>query len=664
MMRPSAIFVVVLAVLLNGCVDPGRVSSSRLADYQRAMRQRSPQQRPQIDSLDAYRNTARAGDELSTEPAFTRRTRTVTEVAYRDVTAVDRIGGTSFTGTKVETVTTEVTDVMIDPQSGQEVVLDRDESTDTTREQMQWLARPEPREPTVTVRQERFGLQSQSPALLAGTRRILHLPLGEALVRALKNNPSIAVVSYDPAISRQDMIAAAGAFDPVVFADFLWNRTDDQVASLFGGGQSDERRLDAGVRQNLVTGGSWALTYSLSRQWDTTGLSTLSTRFQPRVVMEVNQPLLRNAWPDFALAELRLARISRQASDANFRQTVEQVVTSVISSYWALIQARQALQIQEQLLARTAETLNKVQARMSIDATAVQIKQSEAAVASRRAALVRARKQVLDLQNTLGRLISDPQLNLLTDLKGVEVLPATPPVTEKLTIDPADQLLTALAKSPQLQQVRLGISRAEIGVTVAENQVLPQLDLSASAGYQGLAGAAHEAHENLGTLDYFSYSMGVSFEYPLGNRARQAELQKARFQRLQAISSLQDATDQVGQTVRERIRGIAASYEEMLEQRQAVQAAKLQLQALQDTERIRGQLTPEFLQLKLSAQETLATAQLAELAALIDYNVAIIELNQATGALLDTQPVRIAVEQAAVLDAPGRAPGRDGQAGH
>jgi hypothetical protein len=79
----------------------------------------------------------------------------------------------------------------------------------------------------------------------------------------------------------------------------------------------------------------------------------------------------------------------------------------------------------------------------------------------------------------------------------------------------------------------------------------------------------------------------------------------------------------------------------MLAQIQAVEAAKAQLEALNARERLLGRLSPEFLNVKLQAQQTLATARQGLLAAQVQYNVALIELAQVTGTLLDESQVLI-----------------------
>jgi hypothetical protein len=61
------------------------------------------------------------------------------------------------------------------------------------------------------------------------------------------------------------------------------------------------------------------------------------------------------------------------------------------------------------------------------------------------------------------------------------------------------------------------------------------------------------------------------------------------------------------------------------------------------TEEIRGRLTPEFLLVKLNAQETLANAELAALQALVDYNVAMSDLALVSGTVLELHGVKLAL---------------------
>jgi outer membrane protein TolC len=324
---------------------------------------------------------------------------------------------------------------------------------------------------------------------------------------------------------------------------------------------------------------------------------------------------------------------------AEFRRQVEQTVTDVIGRYWAVVLARRERMIQQELLDRTIETRDRIDKRRLLDATEVEFMQSEAAVATRRAGLIRAGKLIIDAQDDLARLLADSQLNVLSDR---EIVPTTPPNVEPVRLDMTDQLITALRYNPILEQARKATAIAAINVTVAKSETLPRLDLRASTTFHGLAGSVHQAGENLETGDFIGHQIAIEAEYPIGNRQRIANLRAQRLGQLKAIATLQSIADQVAVQLRERIRQVETAYEEMKAQKLAVGASRNQLEALDATEQLRG-LTPEFLQVKLNAQESLANAERAELRATIDYNVALVEVARAAGTVLELNRVRIAM---------------------
>jgi len=468
--------------------------------------------------------------------------------------------------------------------------------------------------------------------------RVIHLKLEDAVVRALAGSPAIQVVSFDPAISREDMVQAASAFDVVVFGETLYAKNDNKRYGSLLAPRTDERNFETGLRQLLPTGTRWEMTWAASREWDDLNNAGSPTSFEPTVNVEITQPLLRGGWMDFNLGRLRIARLSHKSSMEAFRSQVEDVVTQVYQLYWRLRQAIREVEIQKDLLKKTEETHRRVIGRGPVDATKVQRKQAESAVASRKAALARATKIVYDVQEQLGVLLGDPQINALG---AYQIDPLTPFEEGPATRNIQDQLAEAVKRNPTLAQGRLAIQAAGVQIKVARNELLPRLDVVVSGGLQGMAGSKAVAGRELTGGDYASYSIGLQFEYPIGNRQRESQLRVRRLERNRAIASFQQAADQVAAAVRERIRQLATSWDEVRLQREAVTAAKVQLQALTDLEEIKGRLTPEFLQLKLSVQELEANSERAKVQALVDYNTAIIELRRVTGTVLDLPNIKL-----------------------
>ena len=484
------------------------------------------------------------------------------------------------------------------------------------------------------------------PDPVSGTQQI-QLSVEEAVTRVLANSPEISVVSFDPSIAKQEVTQEVSAFDPALFGELNYDDQDDPTDSVFQGGQSNSRLWETGIKQRGTTGAEWSLGYALTRNWDDLTTRTLSTRYEPIVSFQVRQPLLRDAWEGVNLAGVNISKLNYKASLASFRQRTEAVSTEVISLYWTLKQARTDRQIQLRLLAKTQETLDRVLDRKDIDASMAQIKQAETSLKRREALLFDIEKQVTDVQDQLVRLLSDNQTNLLDDY---EILPTAELTIEKTVFNQSELLRTAMQLNPAVLRSNLAVEIAQINVDVAKQQKMPKLDLVASTRLSGLDDSFSDSQQVLYDGDYNSYAVGVMLEIPLGNRQRQAEFQKRLLEKSKAASQRWNISDQVAVAVKEAIRSAETSFEQIQIQREAVGTAMAYLQALEDTEKIRTQLTPEFMLVKLQAQEALADAARGEIKAAADYNIALVRLAQATGTVLDMRYVKNVLPEIAKAD--------------
>jgi outer membrane protein len=461
------------------------------------------------------------------------------------------------------------------------------------------------------------------------------LTLDQAILRTLANSPDIRVVSFDPEIARQDVRKAAGAFDPVAFGRVYYEDQNAPQNSIFEPGRATNRLFESGLRQQLVQGTEWSASYTVSRNWDDLYGRVLPTRYEPMLIFQLKQPLFRDADPQVNLAGVSIAKLGHQVALIGFHDKAESVSAELIAAYWRLVQAWRNLEIQRDLVRETLETLHKVESRREIDATDVQLMQARAYARIREADLVEVEKQVVDAQDAVARLLADPQINTTSDLTIVPAttfgVPLEPPGLTTL-LDTA--LTTAMLCNPAVQEAKVRVQIAEINVQVAENQKMPRLDLVGSIRSQGLAAGLSDAQEQFEEGKYMTYSVGLTFEYPLGNRERDAEYMRRRLERRKAVSVLHSAADQVATQVRERVRKVRTTLEETTLQKEAARAAEVQLNALTESEPIREKLTPEFLLVKLQAQETYAQTRRAEANALAEFNISQVELARVTGTVL------------------------------
>ncbi len=497
-----------------------------------------------------------------------------------------------------------------------------------------------PSRDSTTSRTIRTGRKRGDPAMLKPTRRLVRLSLQDAVLAALATNPDIRVVSFDPAISREEMAMAAAVFDHAVFFDMNFKKVEgeaDDPLGLYDNVQR-ARSWSAGVRQLAVTGASWTLRAALSRNWDS---SVMDGLYKSVAALEVTQPLLRGAWPAYNLANVRIARLNSKVSDAWFRAEVERVVTEVTVAYWELVQARRTMLIRQRLLERTRQALEDLKARRRIDVPAARIRQAEVALRQRDAGLIDMRQVIGEVQNRLIHLVPDPQLKAPP---ACEVVPVTAPLERKLQVNAGEQLMTAVRHNPLLEQTRLGIAAAKIGISVAENETLPILNLFAAVESQDFRRSLMKRGADYTSGDcILGYQFDLLLDYPIGNRWAMARLRQAKFQHAQTIAAMQQTVNNLALEISEGIRRIRQAQERIEAQKVVAESAEAHIEALRDVEQIRGGVTAGFLRVKLRAQEDLAEAEEELQQAIFDYNSARAELNQTTGTALELHRIEIAL---------------------
>jgi outer membrane protein len=156
--------------------------------------------------------------------------------------------------------------------------------------------------------------------------------------------------------------------------------------------------------------------------------------------------------------------------------------------------------------------------------------------------------------------------------------PTPPPVT----VDPARDLEAAFNQRPDYQAARLGITVDRANESSARNQLLPQLNLVASYGYNGLDKNFAASRHLVGTEDFPSSSIGFNVSIPLTNSQARGHARAARLQRQQAETDLKRLEADIAMSVANAASQIETSRRRVVADRDAYQLAN---QALADEEK-------------------------------------------------------------------------------
>ena len=468
--------------------------------------------------------------------------------------------------------------------------------------------------------------------------KTLNLSLQQAVAMAVKNNLDVQVARMTPAISESRLVQAQAVFDATFFTDVNYANLDTPqptgaVPGFSGNTQSETFELSTGIRKSLTTGGRVTLQADMTRNRPTPGLYSVNKFYEADVLVNLEQPLLRNFGSDINRANIILTRNDKLAEAQQLKRTLLRTAAEVEAGYWDVFFAHQQLRIRMKLLERSTDDRDRLIERRGYDASPVEITEANSFVELQRADVIRARSQVRSASDQLKRLINSPELPIAEETL---IVPVDAPTDEPITFSLLDLVTEALRSRPEMKIALIDIKDATVRQRVADNARLPLLNVAATVQFNGVDNdTAGEAFNRASDADFIDYLLGAQFEMPIGNRSAEGLYKQRQLERRSAALVYQRQAQDVVLEVKNALRNVQTSYELIGATRAARRAAADSLRAIEVQEASGVALTPQFLiNQKLSTQERLANAEVQEVQAMTDYHNAIATLYQAAGTLL------------------------------
>lgn len=466
---------------------------------------------------------------------------------------------------------------------------------------------------------------------------VIELPLEEAIRSALQHSYFIQSHAYQLAIDAARVVEAEAQFDAIFYSRYVDDKQDRPTSSQLMSSKTVTRMFETGVRKMLPTGMNVRGAYSLQRTQTNLVFQTLNPAYFESFVVEFGQPLLRNFGLDVNRAQIEVNKIDRQISVETYRRQIRETIYNVEQAYWTLLSLRRRVAITARLLAELEMILNSLEKRKEADydVYAVQLEMTKARIEQTQAEFIRLRNEVRNAEDALKALVNDPKFNLSKD---VEIVPIDVPLIEAVMVDKMGEAAAALEHRAELNEARLAIEKAQIGVGVAKNQALPRLDLLFRYTVDGLGTNADKAFSQLVNHDFTEYYTAIEFEWPIGNRGPEAKLRQARLRQAQAIVAYRAQIENVIAETLKAVRDMQTSYEQIGPSLRSAQASVDQLRATQERMIKRD---PPNLQVELDAHQALASARDQLLQVVVNYNLALTNLERRKGTLLEYYNIRM-----------------------
>lgn len=498
--------------------------------------------------------------------------------------------------------------------------------------------------------------------LMGQATSLIGLTLEQSIQTAVANNLSVEIASYAPAISQSLLTQAEAQFDWLFFASAQYQDSIiPQSGSGFGGSTSFVRNSSqsadgsVGVSRLLTTGGSVSLTNDIN--YTNVDSSFFGTPPVPNpanasnMTLGITQPLLRGFGRDSNMAQINLARNAERSSVATLKSTLIDAASETEKAYWTLVLRYKELVIRSKLLERGIEVRDDIKARRVQDARQAQVADAVARVERRRSDLLVARTNLRNASDRLKQLMNDPDLPVGSEAL---IVPHDDTISEPISYSLLDAITTGVTNRPEMEIALLSIDDSTIRQLLAKNQRKPKLDLAAQARLLGFGDSVSDSYNDSDANRFVDdWLLGLTFEQPIGNRSGEAEYRKARLERMQSVVAYRQVAQGVVLDIKIALNGIVTN-NALIDQSTLSRVA--QGEALRsliiEKELTNAGYSVERLNLELNQQESLANAEIAEAAALVNYNTAIVDLHKAMGTTLDRSRIDFVVPDANQL-APG-----------
>jgi outer membrane protein len=465
------------------------------------------------------------------------------------------------------------------------------------------------------------------------------------------------------------------SFDPIFTGTLQWDHFNQIASSSFTGVPvlaQNTQTYNFSYAQGFQTGTNLSLGFSNNRISTNSPFTTLSPLINSGFKLQLTQHLLQGLGFAANNRFIRIAKNNREITDVAFRLQTITTVDQIENMYWDLVFAYENVRVQKESLAFAQKTLSDNQKQVEIGSLApIEVVRAQSTVASDQQALTLAETnlqlQQLLMKNALSRTLVDPRL------ADAEVIPtSTVSLPAQEDIQPTQDLVNeALSHRAELAEARINLSSTEISNKAVRSALLPSLDLFAYYGGSGLAGSQNAANlcsnESAGaqadgfcagpnpafnnevlipaasTVGYSTAlnqlvnssapdkGLGLSLNVPIRNRAAQSAQVRSELEFHQAQMRLQQIENQI----RIEVRNAQFAVQQNRASVESAQAAvRLGHESL-DAEQKKFNLGASTSTLVLQNESALATAESTLVSAMAAYEKSRVELDRATGLLLD-----------------------------
>jgi outer membrane protein len=482
----------------------------------------------------------------------------------------------------------------------------------------------------------------------------LVLSLDDAIRLALANNTDVRIDHSQIDFALHSLGRAHAPFDPAATSNFTDSRSKTPTINQTQGApvlNTLSQTTAFGYAQTFQTGTNFQTLFNSSKLSTNSSLSILNPSLSSALQFTITQPLLRNFGLFPNRAPILIAQRNLKQARSNFAAQVSTIILQIVGDYWNVVLSRENLAVQRKSLDEAEKSYEHDKKALSLGALPpLDIYRSESQVASRRVGVIQAEYSLKRAADQFRRDISadlDPSFRVLD----LELTDQPAPLGELPGTDIPTALDRALANRPEFEAVRQQLAADDLNIRLAHNNLKPDLELSGFYSGNGVAGDQPNPtppppllrsglSDSLNQVFHFTfpaYGGTLSLNLPIKRHGAEANLADALTSRQQD----QYLGRRTNQSITLEVTNAVHSLEEA---KITMEAAKVAAELARDTlhaDERKYELGAEPVFFVLDAQTQLAQAELNLIQAQVNFQLAVAQLDHATGDLLDHHHVQI-----------------------
>lgn len=483
----------------------------------------------------------------------------------------------------------------------------------------------------------------------------LVLSLDDTIRLALSNNTDIRLDRSQIEFAQNSLHRAHGPFDPLVTSSFADNRTKSPTIAQTQGApilETLSQTTAFGFAKTFQTGTNFQSSFSASKLSTNSILSTLNPSIATDLQFSVTQPLLRNFGLFPNRAPILIAQRNLKQARASFQGEVNDIILRTVGNYWNVVLARESLVVQRKSLEEAQKSYDHDKKALGLGALPpLDIYRSESQVASRRVGVIQAEYALKQAEDQFRQIVGadlDPSIRVLD----LELIDQPEPLGDLPNTDIATALARALANRPEFEAAHQQLASDELIIRLAHNSLKPDLELSGFYLGNGVAGNQFNTAnppqligktglgDSLGQTFHFTYpayGAALSLSLPVKNHSAEANLADADASRRRDQYRERQTNQNITLEVTNAVHALEQAKLSMEASKVALDLAQKSLRA----DERKYELGAETVFFVLDSQIVLAQAELNLIQAQVNFQVAVAQVDHATGDLLDHHHVQI-----------------------